>query len=93
VPPEPGSRYVTATVAIGVPTCSSAAGIIPVVEALPGNGDALGTVLALVMAGIGPSIPEMVILRKVLRPRLHATLVGTVASGILMPVGLFDAVP
>jgi uncharacterized membrane protein YraQ (UPF0718 family) len=83
---------VPAAVAIGVPMYSNAAGIIPVVEALLGKGAALGTVLAFMMAVIGLSLPEIVILRKVLRPRLIATFVGLVASGILMVGWLFNAV-
>jgi hypothetical protein len=83
---------VPAAVAIGVPMYSNAAGIIPVVEALLGKGAALGTVLAFMMAVIGLSLPEIVILRKVLRPRLIAAFVGIVASGILMVGWLFNAV-
>jgi uncharacterized membrane protein YraQ (UPF0718 family) len=83
---------VPAAVAIGVPMYSNAAGIIPVVEALLGKGAALGTVLAFMMAVIGLSLPEIVILRKVLRPQLIATFVGIVASGILMVGWLFNAV-
>jgi uncharacterized membrane protein YraQ (UPF0718 family) len=83
---------VPAAVAIGVPMYSNAAGIIPVVEALIGKGAALGTVLAFMMAVIGLSLPEIVILRKVLRPRLIATFVGIVASGILIVGWLFNAV-
>jgi uncharacterized membrane protein YraQ (UPF0718 family) len=83
---------VPAAVAIGVPMYSNAAGIIPVVEALLGKGAALGTVLAFMMAVIGLSLPEVVILRKVLRPRLIATFVGIVASGILLVGWLFNAV-
>jgi hypothetical protein len=71
---------------------SNAAGIIPVVEALLGKGAALGTVLAFMMAVIALSLPEMIILRKVLKPRLIATFVGVVASGILLVGWLFNAV-
>ena len=83
---------VPAAVVIGVPMYSNAAGIIPVVEALLGKGAALGTVLAFMMAVIGLSLPEIIILRKVLRPRLIATFVGIVASGILVVGWLFNAV-
>ncbi len=83
---------VPAAVAIGVPMYSNAAGIIPVVEALLGKGAALGTVLAFMMAVIGLSLPEIVILRKVLRPPLIAAFVGVVASGILLVGWLFNAV-
>jgi uncharacterized membrane protein YraQ (UPF0718 family) len=79
-------------VVLGVPMYSNAAGIIPVVQALLGKGAALGTVLAFMMSVIGLSLPEMVILRKVLRPQLIATFVGIVAAGILAVGVLFNAV-
>ena len=83
---------VPAAVAVGVPMYSNAAGIIPVVEALLGKGAALGTVVAFMMAVIGLSLPEIVILRKVLRPPLIAAFVGIVAAGILLVGWLFNAV-
>ena len=79
-------------VAIGVPMYSNAAGIIPIVQALLGKGAALGTVLAFMMSVIGLSLPELVILRRVLRPPLIATFVGAVALGILAVGYLFNAV-
>jgi hypothetical protein len=60
---------VPAAVLIGVPMYTNAAGIIPIVEALIGKGAALGTVLAFMMSVIALSLPEMIILRKVLKPR------------------------
>jgi uncharacterized membrane protein YraQ (UPF0718 family) len=83
---------VPAAVAIGVPMYSNAAGIIPVVQALLAKGVALGTVLAFMMSVIGLSLPEIVILRKVLRPPLIAAFVEVVASGILVVGFLFNAV-
>jgi uncharacterized membrane protein YraQ (UPF0718 family) len=79
-------------VVIGVPMYSNAAGIIPVVEALLAKGAALGTVLAFMMSVIALSLPEMVILRKVLKMRLIATFVGVVATGILIVGYVFNAV-
>lgn len=79
------------SVILGVPMYSNAAGIIPVVQALLGKGAALGTVLAFMMSVIGLSLPEMIILRKVLKPRLIATFVGVVAVGILIVGYLFNA--
>ncbi len=79
-------------VAIGVPMYSNAAGIIPIVQALLAKGAALGTVLAFMMSVIALSAPEMVILRKVLKPRLVATFVGIVATGILVVGYVFNAV-
>jgi len=83
---------VPAAVLLGVPMYSNAAGIIPVVQALLGKGAALGTVLAFMMSVIALSLPEMIILRKVLRPALIATFVAVVAAGILVVGYLFNAV-
>ncbi len=77
-------------VAIGIPMYSSAAGMIPIVQALLGKGAALGTVLAFMMAVIGLSFPEMVILRKVLKPRLIATFTAVVGLGIVAVGYLFN---
>jgi uncharacterized membrane protein YraQ (UPF0718 family) len=79
-------------VAIGVPMYSNAAGIVPVVEALIGKGAALGTVLAFMMSVIALSLPETIILRKVLKLPLIATFVGVVAVGILIVGYVFNAV-
>jgi hypothetical protein len=79
-------------VLVGVPMYSNAAGIIPIVQALLEKGAALGTVLAFMMAVIGLSLPETIILRKVLRPRLIAVFVGVVATGILLVGYLFNLV-
>jgi len=83
---------VPAAVAVGVPMYSNAAGIIPVVEALIGKGAALGTVLAFMMSVIALSLPEMIILRKVLKIPLIATFAGVVAVGILIVGYVFNAV-
>lgn len=82
---------VPAVVLIGVPMYSNAAGIVPVVQALLAKGAALGTVLAFMMSVIALSLPEMIILRKVLTVRLIAVFVGVVASGILAVGFLFNA--
>jgi uncharacterized protein len=79
-------------VLIGVPMYTNAAGVIPVVQALLAKGAALGTVLAFMMSVIGLSLPETIILRKVLKPRLIATFVGVVAFGILIVGYVFNAV-
>lgn len=83
---------VPAAVLIGVPMYSNAAGIIPVVEALIGKGAALGTVLAFMMSVIALSLPEMIILRKVLKLPLIATFAGVVAGGILLVGYIFNLV-
>jgi len=83
---------VPAVVLLGVPMYTNAAGIIPIVEALLAKGAALGTVLAFMMSVIALSLPEMIILRKVLKVRLIATFAGVVAAGILVVGYLFNAV-
>jgi hypothetical protein len=83
---------VPVAVLIGVPMYSNAAGIIPIVEALLAKGAALGTVLAFMMSVIALSLPEMVILRKILKIRLIATFAVVVASGILLVGYVFNAV-
>jgi uncharacterized membrane protein YraQ (UPF0718 family) len=77
-------------VLIGIPLYSNAAGMIPIVSALLGKGAALGTVLAFMMSVIALSLPEMIILRRVLRPRLIATFIGVVGFGILVVGYLFN---
>ncbi len=83
---------VPVAVLIGIPMYSNAAGIIPVVEALLGKGAALGTVLAFMMAVIGLSLPETIILRKVLRIPLIATFIAVVGCGILIVGYLFNLI-
>lgn len=81
-----------AAVLLGVPMYTNAAGVIPIVEALIGKGAALGTVLAFMMSVIALSLPEMIILRKVLKIPLIATFAGVVASGILLVGYVFNIV-
>jgi hypothetical protein len=71
---------------------SNAAGIVPVVEALLGKGAALGTVLAFMMSVIALSLPEIVILRKVLKPGLIAVFIGVVGTGIMLVGYLFNII-
>ncbi len=78
-------------VVLGIPMYSNAAGIIPIVEALLEKGAALGTVLAFMMAVIALSLPEMIILRKVLKPPLIAAFLGVVGVGIVLVGFLFNA--
>ena len=82
---------VPAAVLLGIPMYSNAAGIIPVIEALLGKGAALGTVLAFMMSVIALSLPEMIILRKVLSLKLIAVFVAVVGTGILGVGYLFNA--
>ncbi|MBP6242036.1 MAG: permease [Hydromonas sp.] len=77
---------------VGIPMYTNAAGVIPIVQALLTKGAALGTVLTFMMSVIALSLPEMIILRKVLKVRLIATFVGVVAVGILIVGYVFNAV-
>ncbi len=77
-------------VLVGVPLYANAAGIIPIVQVLLAKGAALGTALAFMMAVTGLSLPETVILRKVMRPVLLATFLGIVAVGIVLVGFLFN---
>ena len=81
---------VPALVALGVPLYSNAAGTIPIIEALLGKGLPVGSALAFMMAITALSLPEMVILRKVMKPRLLATFAGIVAVGIVVIGYLFN---
>lgn len=79
-------------VLLGIPLYSNAAGIIPVVEALIGKGAAIGTVLAFMMSVIALSLPEMMILRKILKPRLICMFLIIVTIGIIIVGYLFNSV-
>jgi uncharacterized protein len=80
------------SVLIGVPLYSNAAGIIPIVSVLIEKGVSLGTALAFMMSVIGISLPEMIILRKVLKMRLIFTFVGVVSTGIIIVGYLFNVI-
>jgi uncharacterized membrane protein YraQ (UPF0718 family) len=80
------------SVLLGVPLYSNAAGIIPVVSALLDKGASLGTVLAFMMSVVALSLPEMIILRRVLKPRLIIIFVSVVALSIVMTGYLFNLV-
>jgi uncharacterized protein len=80
------------SVLIGVPLYSNAAGIIPIVSVFIEKGVPLGTALAFMMAVIGLSLPEMIILRKVLKVRMLIVFAGIVASGIMIVGFLFNAI-
>ncbi|MDE2605464.1 MAG: permease [Burkholderiales bacterium] len=79
-------------VLVGIPMYTNAAGVIPIVQALLAKGAALGTVLAFMMSVIALSLPEMIILRKVLKVRLIVTFAGVVGAGILMVGYVFNGV-
>ncbi|MCX6003839.1 MAG: permease [Chloroflexi bacterium] len=83
---------VPAAVLLGVPMYSNAAGVIPIIQALLEKGAALGTALAFMMAVVGLSLPETIILRKVLKWQLIAVFLGVVAIGIISIGYLFNAI-
>jgi uncharacterized protein len=89
----PGSTYgVLVAVLIGIPLYSNAAGILPLVEALHDKGLPMGTLLAFMMATVALSLPEMILLRRVLKPGLIAVFVSVTAVGIVGVGYLFNAV-
>jgi len=79
-------------VLVGVPLYSNAAGVIPLVSVLVEKGMAMGTVLAFMMAVVGLSLPEAIILRKVLKPKLIAVYFGINAVGIMAIGYLFNLI-
>jgi len=80
------------SILIGIPLYSNAAGIVPIVSVLIEKGASLGTALAFMMAVIGLSLPEMIILRKVLRLPLIFTFIGVVGFGIMVVGYLFNLI-
>jgi uncharacterized membrane protein YraQ (UPF0718 family) len=83
---------VPVAVALGVPLYSNAAGVIPIVYALMEKGLSMGTVLAFMMAVTALSLPEMIILRKVLKVRLLAVFIGIMTVTIIAVGYLFNAI-
>jgi uncharacterized membrane protein YraQ (UPF0718 family) len=83
---------VPAAVILGIPLYSSAAGVIPIVYALMEKGAALGTVLAFMMSVIALSLPEMLILKRVLKTRLILIFIGIVAMAIIFTGYLFNLI-
>jgi uncharacterized membrane protein YraQ (UPF0718 family) len=81
---------VPAAVLIGIPLYSNAAGMIPIVSALIEKGASLGTALAFMMAVVGLSLPEAIILRRVLKPQLLVAFFGIIALAIIITGYLFN---
>lgn len=79
-------------VLIGVPLYSNAAGVMPLVQSLYGAGLPMGTLLAFMMSVVALSLPEMILLRRVLKPQLIATFVGVVGTSIIAVGYLFNIV-
>jgi uncharacterized protein len=80
------------SVLIGIPLYSNAAGIVPIVSVLIEKGASLGTALAFMMSVIALSLPELIILRKVLKLKLIITFVAIVGTGIMIVGFLFNAI-
>jgi uncharacterized membrane protein YraQ (UPF0718 family) len=79
-------------VLVGIPLYSNAAGMIPIMEVLTAKGMAMGTALAFMMAVIGLSLPELIILRKVIKIKLLAIFVGIMFIAITLTGYLFNAI-
>lgn len=77
-------------VLLAVPMYSNAAGTIPIVQALLGKGMPLGTTLSFMMAVTAISLPEFVILRRVIKLPLLAVFIGVVSTGIVAMGYLFN---
>jgi uncharacterized membrane protein YraQ (UPF0718 family) len=82
---------VLVAVVIGIPLYSNAAGIMPLVQALYDKGLPMGTLLAFMMAVVALSLPEMILLRRVLRPQLIAVYITVVGTAIIAVGYLFNA--
>lgn len=87
-----GPLGVPLAVLVGIPLYSNAAGVLPLVEALHDKGLPMGTVLAFMMSVVALSLPEMILLKRILRTRLIATYAAIVATGIVVTGFLFNAV-
>ncbi len=83
---------VPTAVILGVPLYANAAGIIPVVHALMEKGAALGTVLAFMMSVVALSLPELLILKRVIKLRLIIIFISIVALAIIFTGYLFNLV-
>lgn len=83
---------VPAAVLIGVPLYSNAAGILPIVGAFIEKGASLGTVLAFMMAVVGLSLPEMIILRRVLKPKLLGIFIAILTVAFILTGYLFNLI-
>lgn len=89
----PGNPFaVPIAVLVGIPLYSNAAGMIPIMQVLTAKGMAMGTALAFMMAVIGLSLPELIILRKVIKIKLLAIFVGTMFVAITLTGYLFNAI-
>ncbi len=81
---------VLVAVGLGIPLYSNAAGILPLVEALHDKGLPMGTLLAFMMAVVALSLPEMILLRRILKPQLLAIYIAVVGASIVAVGYLFN---
>jgi hypothetical protein len=89
----PGNPFaVIVAVLIGIPLYSNAAGTIPIIQALVEKGLPMGTALAFMMSIVAISTPEMIILRKVIKPKLIGIFAGIVTLAIIIVGYLFNAI-
>jgi uncharacterized membrane protein YraQ (UPF0718 family) len=89
----PGNAFgVLVAVVIGIPLYSNAAGVMPLVQALHDKGLPMGTLLAFMMSVVALSLPEMILLRRVLKPQLLAAFVAVVGTGIVAVGYLFNLI-
>ncbi len=87
-----GILGVPIAVGLGIPLYANAAGVLPLVEVLHDKGLPMGTVLAFMMSVVALSLPEMILLRRVLKPQLIATYITIVAAGILFTGYTFNLI-
>ena len=83
---------VVLAVLVGIPLYSNAAGVMPIVQALYDKGLPMGTLLAFMMSVVALSLPEMILLRRVLKPQLLLIFIAVVGSGIIFVWYLFNAI-
>jgi uncharacterized protein len=83
---------VLVAVLVGIPLYSNAAGVIPIVQSLYDKGVPMGTLLAFMMAVVALSLPEMILLKRVLKPKLLMAFIGVVGLGIIFVGYLFNAI-
>jgi hypothetical protein len=77
---------------LGIPLYSNAAGVVPLISALTDKGVAIGTTLAFMMAVTGLSLPEFIILKRIMKPKLIFIFAGIVGTGIILTGYIFNAV-
>ena len=78
------------SVVLGIPLYSNAVGTIPIVEALINKGVGVGTALAFMMSVVALSLPEMILLKQVIKPKLIAIFVGITGTSIVLVGYLFN---